>query len=329
MKDLFRQLDDVPFWVDRDQLDLGGRTFLRSGVFGLLVLMGFSLPMAYSSPAGNKPLVFSGRLVHRAIRRLNETGKFLLSSCQPGSLQRFSPGFKITVKVRFMHAQVRRLLLQSGRWNSAAWGMPISQCHMAGTNLLFSVAVLDGLRRLGFHFTYREVEGLILLWRYSGYLIGIDPELLCGTEAEVRRLGELIHQAEGLPDQDSQELVWALMATAKDYGERLQLKKVAWLLPLCYGLSHWLIGGRRAAELSYPKTFWRLAFPLLHPVISGVEFLRRLIPGGNKLAVAAGARTLTYLLLELDPAAKKAAYSMPDRLTTPSASSPPAGRDYS
>jgi hypothetical protein len=109
---LFAQLDDVPFWVDWDQLDLGGAVFLRSGLLGVVVLMLRCLPLSYCSPSGNKPLVFSGRLTERAARRLGETGRFVIATCQPGALKRFSEGFKITVKVRLMHAQVRFLAVE-------------------------------------------------------------------------------------------------------------------------------------------------------------------------------------------------------------------------
>src|SRR5262245_8594633 len=59
---LFEQIDDVPFWVDREQLDLGGAAFLRCGVFGLFALGSGSLPLTYAPPAANKPLAFSKRL---------------------------------------------------------------------------------------------------------------------------------------------------------------------------------------------------------------------------------------------------------------------------
>jgi hypothetical protein len=53
------------------------------------------------------------------------------------------------VKVRLMHAQVRRMLMKSERWKSAQWGLPITQHDMARTTLLFSLSVLEGLRAFG------------------------------------------------------------------------------------------------------------------------------------------------------------------------------------
>src|SRR5580765_523894 len=69
---LFAQLDRSPFWVDREQCDLGGATFLRCRMsFAALAML--SLPIIYSWPAGNKPLALSGQLVHRASQRLKDT----------------------------------------------------------------------------------------------------------------------------------------------------------------------------------------------------------------------------------------------------------------
>src|SRR5215471_14783455 len=69
---LFAQLDHVPFWVDREQCNLGGATFLRCRM-GFLSLAMLSLPLIYSWPVGNKPLSLSGNLVHRASQRLKDT----------------------------------------------------------------------------------------------------------------------------------------------------------------------------------------------------------------------------------------------------------------
>ena len=69
LRALFAQLDDLPFWVDHAQCDLGGATFLRCRL-GFVALAMLSLPLIYSWPAGNKPLALSGQLVHRASQRL-------------------------------------------------------------------------------------------------------------------------------------------------------------------------------------------------------------------------------------------------------------------
>ena len=217
--------------MDWAQQDRGGAAFLRSGPLGLAVIAYYGLPLSYCSPSGNKLLVFSGRLTERAARRLGETGRFVLATCRPGALQRRSAGFKITVKVRLMHAQVRRLLLRSGRWRAEAWGAPINQCYLAGTTLLFSGALIDGLRRCGFRFTRDESEALMALWRYSGYLLGVQPELLCSTEGEAARLSRLIMVVDRALDSDARMLVKALMETPP----APQAQATGWTPALSYG----------------------------------------------------------------------------------------------
>jgi hypothetical protein len=286
LRELFAQLDEVPFWVDWEQLDSGGAAFLRSGLFGVITVGLVSLPLSYSSPAGNKPLVFSGQLIKRAPRRLGETGRFIFLTSQPGALRRFSDGFKATVRVRLMHAQVRRLLKQSGQWDAKKWGEPINQAYLAATNLIFSVVLLDGMRRFGLRFTPPEREALMQLWRYSGYLSGVAPELLCATENEARRMLEMVLELEGPPDEDSRALINALMLVGRATG----LKEVGWLTQLCYGISYALIGENRARALGYPRTWRRWIVPALRPIISAFDLVRSLAPGGRRLVDAIGVR---------------------------------------
>lgn len=316
LRDLFAQLDEVPFWVNWEQLDLGGAAFLRSGLFGILTVGLVSLPLSYSSPAGNKPLIFSGQLIRRAPRRLGETGRFIYLTSQLGALRRFGDGFKATVKVRLMHAQVRRLLKQSGRWDANQWGEPINQAYLAATNLILSVVLLDGMRSFGLRFAHAEREALMQLWRYSGYLSGIAPELLCATENEARRMLEMVLELDGPPDDDSRALINALMLV----GHATGFKEADWLKQLCYGISYSLIGEVRARALGYPRTWRRWIVPALRPVISTVDLVRSLAPGGRRLVDALGARSWE-LAIERTLAGPLPDYRMTERLAVQSQSS--------
>src|SRR5262245_39027161 len=254
LRALFAQLEHVPFWVDPEQCNLGGATFLRCRL-GFVALAMASLPLIYSWPAGNKPLALSGHLVHRASQRLKDTTRFVFGISQHNGLARFSEGFKMVVRVRLIHAQVRRLLRQSGQWRDEAWGAPINQCHMAGTNLLFSVGVLDALGRIGYLFKPTEREALIHLWRYAGYLLRVENELLVAGGGEGHRLLDLIFTFEPKPDDDSRALVHALMQTALDYLHGFRAGRPC-NINLCYGIARALIGNERADALGFPRTFW-------------------------------------------------------------------------
>src|SRR5215469_2280288 len=296
LRALFQQLEYVPFWVDRDRCNLGGATFLRCRL-GFAVLAMLSLPLIYSWPAGNKALALSGQLMHRASQRLKDTTRYVFAVSQPDGLSRFSEGFAMTVRVRLIHAQVRRLLLQSGQWRNDAWGAPINQCHMAGTNLMFSVGVLDGLSRLGYHFDQVEREALVHLWRYAGYLLGVDSELLIADEFEGNRLLDLIFAFEPVPDDDSRALVDALMQTSFDYVRGFKAGRCC-SVNLCFGMSHALIGDEHAAALGYPKTNWRWLVPAVRPATWLVEIARIYSSRVQELAKVAGPKAFRHLLSE-------------------------------
>jgi hypothetical protein len=205
----------------------------------------------------------------------------------------------MTVRVRLIHAQVRRLLLESGQWNADAWGAPINQCHMAGTNLMFSVGVLDGLSRLGYRFDRLEREAVVHLWRYVGYLLGVDPELLIADELEGNRLLDLMFAFEPEPDNDSRALVDALMQTAFDYVRGFKAGRCC-SVNLCYGMSRALIGDEHAKTLGYPKTRWRWLVPMVRPATWIVETARIYSSRVQELAKVAGPKAFRHLLRNAD-----------------------------
>ncbi len=309
---LFAQLDHVPVWVDFGQIDFGGAVYLRLGPLGQLALGCAALPLAYGSPVGVVPLVFTGRLTQRAFRRLIETTQFVFLTCKPGGLRRHGEGFKTTVRVRLMHAQIRRLMRQSPRWDTQAWGVPIPQADLAGTNLSFSVVVLESLRRLGCSFSARESEAVMHMWRYSGYLIGLEPQLACATEAEALRLGDLIAMTQAPPNADCVALTQALMNVTMHMAQTPAQRKMAqqWCKFL-NGLTRYFIGHERADALQLPTTRLRYALYPMRLTLMLCEVLRRLIPGVNALAIRVGARAWSTSI-DIGLSGVKATFELPE-----------------
>ena len=291
LRALRETLSALPFWADLVRARRGGQLLLKSGFFGGIVLGFRSLVAGYCSPAGNKPLAFSGRLREAAPRRLSETSRFVSLVYQPGSFAPGAPGWVAAARVRLMHAQIRRMLRGSPRWNAAAWGEPINQVDMAGTTLLFSLALVDGLRMFGFRIERDECEDVLHLWRIGGWILGVDPELLCATEPEARVLWELLESTQEPPDADSAALAAALVEgplhEARTPEERARAER---FLPVAYGIARYLVGYRYADALGYPRTRWRFAAPALRTLISGTGRLVGRLPGVDRLALEAGIR---------------------------------------
>jgi hypothetical protein len=315
MRAFFAANERPPVWVDWDVVDRGGQVLLRAGPLGGLVLGLRSLVLAYTSPAGNKPLVFSGRLAESAPRRLNETARFVRETILPGNLRPGADGWRVTLKVRLIHAQVRRMILRSGRWNAQAWGAPINQHDELGTSLLFSVAVLEGLRTLGMRVSPADGEAYMHLWRWSGWLMGVDPELAPATETEAVRLGELIAATQESPDEDSRTLTRALIesplqSATTDRETRAARRAVRFSSAMC----RMLVGDETADRLGVPQAPWSRAWmPWLRRAVSGMDRLRDAVSFVGPPAVDAGTAYWNRVV-EVGLTDATAAFILPEQL---------------
>ena len=288
---LVAEARQVPFWLDERRLERAHEVFLRGGVLGGITLGLCSLVHGYAAPAGNKPLAFSGRLKERADRRLAETGRFVTDVTAPGGLRPGAGGWRSVLRVRLMHAQVRRLLLESGRWSFEAWSHPINQHDMLATILLFSCVFIDGIRKLGVQVSAQEADDYQHLFRYVGELIGVESVLLPATHAEAMRLAELIRLTQGAPDEDSRELVSALidgpLRTAKTTGER---KRAERQVAVARGICRGLIGDDLADALGLARDAHRLWVPSMRATLHVLETVRQRLPRVNDFVQAMGRR---------------------------------------
>ncbi len=245
-----------PDWVDWSRVNRAGGLLFRSGPAGGIVLGAKSLVGGYCSPAGNKPLVFSGQLEKAVSRRVSETGRFVTRTCTAGALHPYQEGWRITLRVRLMHAQVRRLLEASGRWNGDAWGAPINQHDMVATTLLFSIVFVDGVRAFGERVTDEEAEDYLHLWRLSGWLMGVEDRLLPRSFAEARALLHIVEMTQGEPDDDSRRLTAALLNVPPPMRSLRTVQE-----DLGHGFCRHLVGDALADQLGVRKTPWARAIP--------------------------------------------------------------------
>jgi hypothetical protein len=304
----------IPAWADCSRVDRACHLFLRSGVVGGFVLGLRSLVHGYAAPAGNKPLAFSGQLRERAPRRLAETARFVAAVCEPGGLLPGGEGRKIALKVRLMHAQVRRLLLRSGRWNDAAWALPINQHDMLGTSLLFSHIFLDGLRLLGLRVGPEEADDYIHLWKFAGWILGVETDLLPDREHDAREVAECIYLTQGIPDADSRALTAALLhSPVQVAGTPLQRRLAAARVRLSHGLCRHLIGNDLADALGVPQAD-AFSVPLLVDLLAGLDRVRQAYPSAEAAAERFGRRYWQFVI-DVGLGGGSATFAMPDRLS--------------
>ena len=81
--------------------------------------------------------------------------------------------------MRVLHAKVRQRLRGRKYWKREEWGVPINQEDMAATLLAFSYNVLVGIELIGgAPLPEQQQEDYLALWRYIGWLLGVDSTAL-------------------------------------------------------------------------------------------------------------------------------------------------------
>lgn len=212
LREFFALVDAPPAWLDREMLARGTRASALAGKAAFFTLRDLALMGGYSYfNAMNHTLEAAGALTRDPALRLGETSKWHVDVTEPGGLERFGAGFVSTLRVRMIHALVRRHLRARPDWPAARWGLPINQVDMLATYLAFGPVALLGARALGVPIRRDEAAAAMHLWRYVGFLSGVDERLLATTEGEGLR--RLFHTSLTHPKPD---------ATARRLGEALR-----------------------------------------------------------------------------------------------------------
>lgn len=207
---LFELLSTIPSWVNFDTINLGANYCQRCGTSALSVLRNYCLMGGYESSAINKPLIFTQALHKGAVKRLSDTIDFWMHVTTIDGLKPKQAGVFSAMTTRIIHSYSRLEIEKNPDWKSDLWGKPINLWDMIATNLGFSIAFMDGLSKLELAPTNEELEAVLHLWKYVGYLIGIPPELLPDTGEHAAKKLYLWSKTQKGIDQDSKDLAWAL-----------------------------------------------------------------------------------------------------------------------
>ncbi len=212
LREFFSHIDTAPAWLKPELLEEGAHAAQLGGMVAFYVLRDMALMGGYVYfNSMNQTLEPAGALYKDTSLRLGETGKWLQDVTEPGGLARFSAGFTTTIRVRLVHALIRRQLQSRPQWNSAKWGIPINQMDMLATYLAFGPVTLTGSRLFGVPVGKKEAAAVLHMWRYIGWLSGLEEQWL--VEKEGDGLRKLYHTflTHRLPDEKIRMLGQALM----------------------------------------------------------------------------------------------------------------------
>lgn len=147
-------------------------------------------------------------IVDQGERRLKQNNRHVAEIFLPGGLSRHGDGWKLSVRIRMIHAQACHLLGKSNDWEHDAWGKPLSAAHMAYGAATFSAILLKHAGKLGVQLTAEEKESFMMIWRYSADLMGIVPEMLFEDETSALALYELGMVCEPPPSVEWSPAIW-------------------------------------------------------------------------------------------------------------------------
>jgi hypothetical protein len=193
----------LPDFYDKKKL-IRATDFYRENQQNIGLILGlYALPYCYLGADGAKVLYMSERIKNDTYKRLTETGSFLKAVMNYDNWKS-NRIFAICLKVRLLHASIRYFTLHSKQWD-LAWGYPINQEDMLGTNLAFSLVVLRGMEKLGYSVDKTYEDAYINTWNVIGYLLGVKQEIMPESYLEAVKIDKLIAERQFRQSVEGQE----------------------------------------------------------------------------------------------------------------------------
>ena len=250
--EFFRDADAIPEWVNFEEFSPGVRMFHRNSPVVLAAFVAGTLIEGFLTNI-SKSFFITGRLRDQGIRRLGQNNRHIVEIFFPNGMQRHGDGWKLSVRIRIVHAQVRRLLRLSEDWDYEAWGEPISAAHLGYAIAGFSARLLNHMKTLGAQYSDEEYDSFMAVWRYSGHLMGIPDTILYRDADEALKLLEIGAMCE--PDYPLESVVMAnaLVNSAPLLVGITEARDRQRLASYVYRVSRCLIGNEKADALHYPN----------------------------------------------------------------------------
>lgn len=297
---LWTELNTVPAWVDRAQLARGQEVFYR---YAGPAIVGLTFQSLLGGMGGYRVVETLSRTggfgVRVARRRLLETFQHILlvtrdlDSLTPGE----GDGWVSSVKVRFLHASVRRRILQLARegrqsekdgggrryYDVARHGVPVNDLDSIGTIAAFSATLIwVSFPRQGIYLTAREKEDYVALWRYVGYLLGTPTDPYFASVAQAKAIMDSLMMTEIDPTPTSRVLannIIAALANAPPSWASEEFLRAE---------TRWLNGWELSDALDVPRPGLRytLMVGAQCALFMAVSYASRMVPAWDRRRIA-------------------------------------------
>ena len=315
LRDFFNRIEAPPAWFDPASVHAGCRAF--HDYSDLFIPAFFVVTLQNAATLISKAFYTTGRVTtEHGLRRIRQNVQHFIEIMLPGALDRQGDGWKLSVRIRLVHAQVRRLIRVSGAWDETVYGAPLSAAHMGIASANFSATMLRQAERLGARLDAEARASFMQIWRYASWLVGTPEALLFeGDEtatAELYRIGSV---CEPPPNEEAAVIASALLNAlpliAGITDPAAQRSMIAHAHRVCRAL----LGNELADRLGYPRQRTAGLLAWLRCKRRVYRGLHRLSPEtarkwrGNNFVFLLGASMLEDL-----------SYRLPDRLKATEAS---------
>lgn len=206
LREFFVRIEAVPRWVDPDKLRRGARALRRGGADGMYIARDVALLGGYQFSGFNKTLLRTGALEKGSNKRFAETMQWAMDVISEGGLGPLGVGYRSTIRVRLIHAFVRRHVAAMPDWRADEWGLPVNQTDMAATLVGALIAPPAGAIGMGIVLRPSDFDAIAHLTRYVGWLIGVQDEWLPHNFRDSIRVLSHTLTALAKPDESTKQL---------------------------------------------------------------------------------------------------------------------------
>jgi len=308
LQDFVTEVATLPAWYDREAAFHGCRVFLRNsdqflmGFAGAAIVEGFSTTISRS-------FAITGRLIDDGVRRLKQNLRQLLDMFLPRGIEPSGDGWKLTLRIRMVHARARSLIKDSKEWDRDAWGLPINAAHTSLGAAAFSARLLEFATMLGAPLDDEDKAGFMAVWSYAAHLMGVPEALMFHSQAEGLRLFRVATACEPPPDYDAIAMAHCIINSAPVVIGVTEPKARHAFARYAFRVSRELVGDALADQLRFPRRRSFLLLPWLRTRTRVARAIGRFFPGLGK---ARDRRSFEHLLGLTDLGERRFTYDLPN-----------------
>ncbi|MXX76306.1 MAG: DUF2236 domain-containing protein [Holophagales bacterium] len=278
LRELVEEVSVLPNWYDPNVALAATKAFLRNSEMVLAGLVGAAIVEGFSTLI-SKSFRIRGRIMENGVRRLKQNLIQLVEQFLPGGMEPGGDGWRLTLRIRLVHAQARMLLKDLEEWDSRAHGVPISAAQLLLASAAFSGRLMRHVQALGGDFNAEERDAYVHVWRYTGIVMGVPEQIMFRDMQGSLRAFETAVQCEPPPDLDAIIMANSIVNSAPLLLGVTEAEERRAKARYIYSVSRSLIGNDLADNLKYPAPKTIKELPLLRLKNRLDRVMQRLRPG--------------------------------------------------